>query len=372
MLVSTKRLRAAIAVASGLAACPTLAMAQDAGIWNGTSAKPAKNIELAQQADPDDGRYDPRYDRYFRRYQPRPEPRYQNPNVVIEDPGDDGDYEYRNYRSRRYQDPNDGVRDNSSRGARPSARTPQGEAKPVGSDGGGQPFIQPATPQVVAFNAGYAPGSIVIDSNARRLYFVRNPMSAFAYPIGVGREGFSWTGFEKVSRITDWPDWYPPAEMRKRKPELPERMLGGVRNPLGAKAIYLGNTLYRIHGTNDPKSIGKAESSGCFRMLNEHVLHLASLVQVGTEVTVVKSLVRATVAAVTPAPAPAPRPRVTEPRVIEQVPPPRTQWHQRPRHPRWSDHPLPPLRWRDPDRSSDGRPSYWRNRRDWEFPEDTR
>ena len=116
------------------------------------------------------------------------------------------------------------------------------------------------------------------------------PTAAFAYPIGVGREGFSWTGSEKVSNITDWPDWYPPAEMRKRKPELPERMLGGLNNPLGAKAIYLGNTLYRIHGTNDPKSIGRAESSGCFRMLNAHVLHLASLVQVGTPVTVVRSL----------------------------------------------------------------------------------
>jgi len=106
----------------------------------------------------------------------------------------------------------------------------------------------------------------------------------------VGRQGFAWTGKEKVARITDWPDWYPPAEMRQRRPELPQRMLGGVHNPLGAKAIYLGNTLYRIHGTNDPKSIGKAESSGCFRMMNENVLHLASLVKVGTEVTIVRSL----------------------------------------------------------------------------------
>jgi lipoprotein-anchoring transpeptidase ErfK/SrfK len=119
---------------------------------------------------------------------------------------------------------------------------------------------------------------------------VLSTTSAYAYPIGVGRQGFSWTGKEKISRIADWPDWYPPADMRKRKPDLPTRMLGGIRNPLGAKAIYLGNTLYRIHGTNEPKSIGKAESSGCFRMLNENVLHLASLVRVGTEVTVVRSL----------------------------------------------------------------------------------
>ena len=108
---------------------------------------------------------------------------------------------------------------------------------------------------------------------------------------------------------TDWPDWYPPAEMRKRKPELPERMLGGLNNPLGAKAIYLGNTLYRIHGTNDPKSIGRAESSGCFRMLNAHVLHLASLVQVGTPVTVVRSLGNNPVVA---SKQPAPVPKVTQ------------------------------------------------------------
>ena len=145
------------------------------------------------------------------------------------------------------------------------------------------------------------PGSIVIDTSRRKLYYVTGMTSAYAYPIGVGREGFSWTGAEKASRVADWPDWYPPAEMRKRKPELPEKMLGGVNNPLGAKAIYLGNTLYRIHGTNDPKSIGKAESSGCFRMLNQHVLHLASLVQVGASVTVVQSLSPNQVASKAPA-----------------------------------------------------------------------
>lgn len=167
-----------------------------------------------------------------------------------------------------------------------------GNGKPAGASGGARPLVSPRAPTVVPFAAGstYRPGSIVIDTSARRLYYVRSAMSAFAYPIGVGRDGFSWTGREKVSRIAEWPDWYPPAEMRKRKPELPERMLGGLNNPLGAKAIYLGNTLYRIHGTNDPKSIGRAESSGCFRMMNAHVVHLASLVSVGTEVTVVRSL----------------------------------------------------------------------------------
>lgn len=189
--------------------------------------------------------------------------------------------------------------------------------------GGARPGIVPKAPPIVPFSATYKPGSIVIDTSARKLYFVRGRMSAFAYPIGVGKDGFSWTGHETVSRIADWPDWYPPADMRKRRPELPERMTGGINNPLGAKAIYLGNTLYRIHGTNDPKSIGRAESSGCFRMLNANVAHLATMVTVGADVTVVRSLGRGRVTAdaadavITP-----PRPRPAQ-RVQAQ---PRVQW----------------------------------------------
>jgi lipoprotein-anchoring transpeptidase ErfK/SrfK len=187
----------------------------------------------------------------------------------------------------------------------------------VGVNGGSRPYITPRSPPVVAFAAGtkYKAGEIVIDTSARRLYYVRNSMSAFAYPIGVGRDGFSWAGQQKVSRIADWPDWYPPAEMRKRKPELPERMLGGLNNPLGAKAIYLGSTLYRIHGTNDPKSIGRAESSGCFRMMNEHVLHLASLVRVGTLVTVQRSLRQGT-----------PAPRTVTAKPPKRAADPRVRW----------------------------------------------
>lgn len=193
-----------------------------------------------------------------------------------------------------------------------------GQGKSVGRNGGPRPYLTPRNPPVVAFAAGtrYKAGEIVIDTGARRLYYVRNSMSAFAYPIGVGRDGFSWSGQQKVSRIADWPDWYPPAEMRKRKPELPERMLGGLKNPLGAKAIYLGNTLYRIHGTNDPKSIGRAESSGCFRMMNEHVLHLASLVRVGTQVTVLRSLRNVSPARTATARPPKPLPqRASDPRI---------------------------------------------------------
>jgi hypothetical protein len=106
----------------------------------------------------------------------------------------------------------------------------------------------------------------------------------------VGREGFNWTGTETVSRKQAWPDWYPPAEMRERDPALPAKMTGGLKNPLGAMALYLGTSLYRIHGTNDVASIGSAQSSGCFRMLNSAVVHLASITEIGTTVTVVASL----------------------------------------------------------------------------------
>jgi lipoprotein-anchoring transpeptidase ErfK/SrfK len=142
----------------------------------------------------------------------------------------------------------------------------------------------------VAFPYGFAPASVVIDTSSRKLYYVLQGGRAYAYAISVGREGFTWTGREEISRKQPWPDWYPPEEMRQRDPKLPEKMTGGLRNPLGALALYLGTTLYRIHGTNDVKSIGRAQSSGCFRMMNSAVMHLASLVDVGTRVEVVHSL----------------------------------------------------------------------------------
>jgi lipoprotein-anchoring transpeptidase ErfK/SrfK len=157
-------------------------------------------------------------------------------------------------------------------------------------DGGGRPSISPASPERVAFAGNYAPGTIVIDSSGRRLYLVQSRSTALRYPISVGREGFSWTGRERISRVADWPDWHPPKEMRERDRSLPEKMTGGVRNPLGAKALYLGNSLYRIHGTNSAQSIGRANSSGCFRMMNGHVVDLARRVGVGTQVVVLKGL----------------------------------------------------------------------------------
>jgi lipoprotein-anchoring transpeptidase ErfK/SrfK len=160
---------------------------------------------------------------------------------------------------------------------------------PAQLDGGGRPDISPVAPPVVAFS-GYAPGTIIIDTHTRSLYYTLSSTSAYRYPISVGREGFTWTGTEKISRVQSWPDWRPPAEMKERQPNLPDVMSGGVRNPLGAKALYLGNSLYRIHGTNDVKSIGQAASSGCFRMMNGHVLHLAGIAGVGTTVKVMSRL----------------------------------------------------------------------------------
>lgn len=158
---------------------------------------------------------------------------------------------------------------------------------PALMEGGPRPNIAPEAPPIVSLAKAEKPGQIIIDSGSRRLLYTLPGNKAYEYPISVGREGFAWTGSERISRIAAWPDWNPPAEMIQREPYLPKKMLGGIRNPLGAKALYLGNSLYRIHGTNDPKTIGRAASSGCFRMMNQHVIHLASLAGVGTPVRVV-------------------------------------------------------------------------------------
>ncbi|MEL6225882.1 MAG: L,D-transpeptidase [Pseudomonadota bacterium] len=155
--------------------------------------------------------------------------------------------------------------------------------------GGGKPKIEPEAPKIVSLSKPMAPGQIIIDTKARRLFFTLAGNRAYAYPISVGRKGFTWYGTKKVTRMASWPTWTPPAEMRRREPYLPVTMSGGIRNPLGAKALYLGSSLYRIHGTNNPKTIGRAASSGCFRMMNKHVLHLASVSSVGTRVSVRRS-----------------------------------------------------------------------------------
>ena len=145
-------------------------------------------------------------------------------------------------------------------------------------------------------------GSIVIDTPNTYLYLVLGGGKAMRYGIGVGREGFTWTGAEKVSRMAEWPDWHPPAEMIERQPYLPRFMAGGPGNPLGARALYLGQTLYRIHGTNQPSTIGTFVSSGCIRLTNEDVADLYTRVKVGTRVVVLPGRPPATASAAPIAP----------------------------------------------------------------------
>jgi lipoprotein-anchoring transpeptidase ErfK/SrfK len=132
-------------------------------------------------------------------------------------------------------------------------------------------------------------GTIIVDTPHTYLYLVLGNGKAMRYGIGVGREGFTWSGAEKVTKMAEWPDWHPPEEMIERQPYLPRFMAGGEGNPLGARALYLGQTLYRIHGTNQPSTIGTFVSSGCIRLTNEDIADLYSRVQVGTRVVVLRS-----------------------------------------------------------------------------------
>ncbi|MEL7303515.1 MAG: L,D-transpeptidase, partial [Pseudomonadota bacterium] len=151
---------------------------------------------------------------------------------------------------------------------KPNPKFPPGAAV---WDGGPKPKTGGKAPPVVRFRASYPKNTIIISHNARKLYYTLGGGRAFVYPVAVGREGFQWFGKSRISRKVSWPDWRPPKEMRERKPNLPKLMTGGLYNPLGAKALYLGSSLYRIHGTPNPGSVGSASSSGCFRMYNSHV-----------------------------------------------------------------------------------------------------
>ncbi len=142
-------------------------------------------------------------------------------------------------------------------------------------------------PTVVDYSGPHKPGTIVINTNEKYLYLVQRDGTARRYGVGVGKPGFEWAGTHKISRKAEWPDWRPPAEMRKRRPDLPTFMPGGPENPLGARALYLGSTLYRIHGSNQPWTIGHAVSSGCIRMRNQDVTDLYQRVGVGTTVHVI-------------------------------------------------------------------------------------
>ena len=141
--------------------------------------------------------------------------------------------------------------------------------------------------QTVDFDGRQAPGTIVIDTPSKHLYLVQPGGKALRYGIGVGRPGFTWAGTKTISQKKEWPDWTPPAEMLRRRPDLPRHMAGGPGNPLGARALYLGSTLYRIHGTNEPHTIGQSVSSGCIRMMNEDVIDLYERTSVGARVEVI-------------------------------------------------------------------------------------
>jgi lipoprotein-anchoring transpeptidase ErfK/SrfK len=149
-------------------------------------------------------------------------------------------------------------------------------------------YGSPIAKSTVSFAGDYGAGTIIINTTERRLYYVLGGGQAIRYGIGVGRVGFTWAGVTAVSAKKEWPDWTPPAEMRARVRGLPAHMKGGIENPLGARAMYLGSSLYRIHGSNEPETIGQAVSSGCFRMTNEDVVDLYNRVSVGAKVIVLR------------------------------------------------------------------------------------
>ena len=140
--------------------------------------------------------------------------------------------------------------------------------------------------QVVAYHGSQKPGTIIVNTGEKFLYLVQPGGKAIRYGIGTARDGFEWSGSHRVTNKREWPGWTPPAEMKRRQPGLPDYMPGGINNPLGARAIYIGSTLYRIHGTNEPWTIGQNVSSGCIRMVNADVEHLYERVKIGAKVIV--------------------------------------------------------------------------------------
>jgi lipoprotein-anchoring transpeptidase ErfK/SrfK len=140
--------------------------------------------------------------------------------------------------------------------------------------------------QVVPFRSDEAAGTLIVDTGHKFLYHVLGQGKALRYGIGTAKDGFEWSGTHRITNKREWPDWTPPAEMLKRRPELPRHMEGGINNPLGARALYIGSTLYRIHGTNEPWTIGHDVSSGCIRMINDDVIDLYNRVRIGAKVIV--------------------------------------------------------------------------------------
>ncbi len=177
--------------------------------------------------------------------------------------------------------PQPAARPTAQRSASLQASAPAPRANPRGAS-----VPQRYQRTTVDYTGPHGAGTVVVDTSGRLLYLVQPGGKAIRYGVGVGRQGFSWRGTEKITRKAEWPDWRPPESMRRRQPELPRFVPGGPDNPLGARALYLGNTLYRIHGTNEPHTIGQAMSSGCIRMMNEDVKDLYERVRVGARVVV--------------------------------------------------------------------------------------
>ncbi|GJD47495.1 putative L,D-transpeptidase ErfK/SrfK [Methylobacterium crusticola] len=192
--------------------------------------------------------------------------------------------------TRRYLAPLCGVVLLALAGAAPAGAAPSGAASLLESGPLADfltVFRQQGVPrQTIGWNSPYKPGTVVISTSQRRLYYILPDQEAVQYGVGVGREGFSWSGTKAVTMKKEWPSWRPPEQMLKRRPDLPRYMAGGTENPLGARALYLGSSLYRIHGSNEPETIGAAVSSGCIRMTNRDIIDLYGRVKVGTKVVV--------------------------------------------------------------------------------------
>ena len=168
----------------------------------------------------------------------------------------------------------------------PAPSAPPVQAAPSADEGTAVEMPARLRRQIVSYATREAPGTVVIDTPHTYLYYVLGGGQAIRYGIGVGRDGFTWSGVQSITRKAEWPDWTPPPEMIARQPYLPRQMAGGPGNPLGARAMYLGGTVYRIHGTNAPETIGTRVSSGCIRLTNQDVSDLYSRVNVGTKVIV--------------------------------------------------------------------------------------
>ncbi|MEZ5765123.1 MAG: L,D-transpeptidase [Xanthobacteraceae bacterium] len=219
-----------------------------------------------QQSSPYQQQYEERAPQPYQQPQAR-QPHYREPYQQQYQPQYEQSYQPA-YRERIYQEPE-----------REQAYEPAGPARPS---------VDPKfMKQVVNYSGKETAGTIVIDTPSKFLYLVRGDGTALRYGVGVGKPGFTWAGVKTVSMKKEWPSWTPPAEMLKRRPDLPRFMEGGPENPLGARALYLGSSLYRIHGSNEPWTIGTNVSSGCIRMRNEDVIDLYNRVKVGARVVVI-------------------------------------------------------------------------------------